>query len=143
VKLSKTDTPATILSEVRPEIFRDAALFEAICRFYSPGVLIATDLGDLSRLLACPKLSVFSASGLSLKACAHALLDAYPDFVYAQGSLRFYEAPRADWLACEAAETALGDALASGTYAFEPDFFTLLCDTQLATYKLTAIVGEA
>jgi hypothetical protein len=152
VEISKTDTPATILSEVRPEIFLDAPLFDAIARFYSPESLIRPDLYDLATLLQWPKLTVYSASGLSHKASIYALLDQFPDIIYTQGSLRFYEASKIDWVACEEAETALGEFLANGTYNFAPDFFTLFSTAESSKSessksdstecKVTIITGE-
>jgi hypothetical protein len=83
---------------------------------------------------------VIQVTAPSLRGCALALIDDYPECTAARGMLRYYETPaEMPWTDCEAAEIVLGDALTLDVYDWKPDAFTLFSSSD-KTCALTAIL---
>lgn len=130
-----------IIAKHNEQLTENRNVYEAILQFYSDNALIETSIFDLKALLKNKTIKVYKTSANTFKDCVYNLLDNHSELTAAKGMLRYYEAPENfNWIECEKAEIAFGDALTQDIYGFEPDFFTVFksnCDV----YKLTIILA--
>jgi hypothetical protein len=124
MRADKISEAQSMIERQSPELAENRLAYEAILRFYSDDALIETSTLDLKELLAHKKIEVYKISGESFEECVYNLLDNYP-VASAKGMLRYYEAGDFEWLECEKAEIAIGDALTQDTYGWQPDSWTV------------------